>query len=42
VRDYNDEGIDTRKTTAGWRLLEKYAVRGGGGKNHRYDLGMVC
>jgi nicotinate-nucleotide pyrophosphorylase (carboxylating) len=30
---------DTRKTTPGWRLLEKYAVRVGGGKNHRHDLG---
>ncbi|HPR64880.1 MAG TPA: carboxylating nicotinate-nucleotide diphosphorylase [Thermoanaerobaculia bacterium] len=27
--------LDTRKTTPGWRLLEKYAVRVGGGKNHR-------
>jgi nicotinate-nucleotide pyrophosphorylase (carboxylating) len=31
--------IDTRKTTPGWRVLEKYAVRVGGGKNHRHDLG---
>jgi nicotinate-nucleotide pyrophosphorylase (carboxylating) len=31
--------VDTRKTTAGWRVLEKYAVRVGGGKNHRHDLG---
>jgi nicotinate-nucleotide pyrophosphorylase (carboxylating) len=29
---------DTRKTTPGWRLLEKYAVRCGGGKNHRQGL----
>ncbi len=29
---------DTRKTTLGWRLLEKYAVRCGGGKNHRTGL----
>lgn len=29
---------DTRKTTPGWRLLEKYAVRCGGGKNHRMGL----
>lgn len=29
---------DTRKTTPGLRLLEKYAVRCGGGKNHRYAL----
>ncbi len=30
---------DTRKTTPGLRLLEKYAVRMGGGKNHRIHLG---
>jgi nicotinate-nucleotide pyrophosphorylase (carboxylating) len=30
---------DTRKTTPGLRLLEKYAVRTGGGQNHRLDLG---
>jgi nicotinate-nucleotide pyrophosphorylase (carboxylating) len=30
---------DTRKTTPGMRLLEKYAVRMGGGHNHRLDLG---
>lgn len=30
--------IDTRKTTPGWRRLEKYAVRAGGGMNHRTDL----
>ena len=30
--------LDTRKTTPGWRLLEKYAVRAGGGTNHRMDL----
>ncbi len=29
---------DTRKTTPGWRALEKYAVRAGGGTNHRMDL----
>jgi len=29
---------DTRKTTPGLRVLEKYAVRTGGGKNHRYNL----
>ena len=29
---------DTRKTTPGWRLLEKYAVRCGGGRNHRTGL----
>jgi len=30
--------LDTRKTTPGLRLLEKYAVRMGGGKNHRMHL----
>lgn len=30
--------LDTRKTTPGWRALEKYAVRCGGGMNHRMDL----
>jgi nicotinate-nucleotide pyrophosphorylase (carboxylating) len=29
---------DTRKTTPGWRVLEKYAVRCGGGHNHRLHL----
>ena len=31
--------VDTRKTTPGWRALEKYAVRCGGGFNHRSSLG---
>lgn len=30
--------FDTRKTTPGWRVLEKYAVRIGGGCNHRMGL----
>lgn len=30
--------LDTRKTTPGWRLLEKYAVKMGGGQNHRFGL----
>lgn len=30
--------LDTRKTTPGWRLLEKAAVRAGGGHNHRLGL----
>ena len=30
--------LDTRKTTPGWRRLEKFAVRAGGGFNHRMDL----
>jgi len=36
--------IDTRKTTPGWRALEKSAVRAGGGTNHRqglYDMALV-
>ena len=35
---YNVKIIDTRKTTAGWRVLQKYAVRAGGGHNHRFGL----
>jgi nicotinate-nucleotide pyrophosphorylase (carboxylating) len=31
--------MDTRKTTPGLRQLEKYAVRAGGGTNHRFHLG---
>lgn len=30
--------LDTRKTTPGWRDLEKYAVSVGGGRNHRFGL----
>jgi len=30
--------VDTRKTAPGWRVLEKYAVRLGGGRNHRFGL----
>ncbi len=30
--------LDTRKTTPGLRMLEKYAVKVGGGKNHRFSL----
>lgn len=30
--------VDTRKTTPGWRVLEKYAVRTGGAHNHRMGL----
>ena len=36
--------LDTRKTTPGWRVLEKYAVRMGGGVNHRmglYDMVLI-
>jgi nicotinate-nucleotide pyrophosphorylase (carboxylating) len=38
VRGTNAKILDTRKTTPGWRSLEKYAVRAGGGTNHRMDL----
>ena len=39
TRGLNVVITDTRKTTAGLRPLEKYAVRMGGGKNHRFHLG---
>ena len=35
----NVELIDTRKTIPGWRVLDKYSVLVGGGKNHRMNLG---
>ncbi|NLO38601.1 MAG: carboxylating nicotinate-nucleotide diphosphorylase [Ruminiclostridium sp.] len=35
---YRAKVVDTRKTTAGLRLFEKYAVRTGGGTNHRFSL----
>ena len=38
VGDLPVEILDTRKTTPGWRDLEKYAVRCGGGHNHRLRL----
>ena len=38
VRGTKAKILDTRKTTPGWRLLEKYAVRAGGGTNHRLNL----
>jgi nicotinate-nucleotide pyrophosphorylase (carboxylating) len=38
VRGTKAKILDTRKTTPGWRSLEKYAVRAGGGTNHRLDL----
>ena len=38
VRGTRAQIIDTRKTTPGWRQLEKYAVRCGGGGNHRIGL----
>ena len=38
VKNTKTKILDTRKTTPGWRLLEKYAVRCGGGVNHRTGL----
>ncbi|HEY4218902.1 MAG TPA: carboxylating nicotinate-nucleotide diphosphorylase [Gemmatimonadaceae bacterium] len=38
VAGTNAKILDTRKTTPGWRALEKYAVRAGGGMNYRMDL----
>ena len=39
TKGYDVRISDTRKTTPGLRLLEKYAVRMGGGKSHRFHLG---
>ena len=39
VRGTGVRVVDTRKTTPGWRALEKYAVRTGGCFNHRSSLG---
>ncbi len=44
VRGYPVTIMDTRKTTPGWRMLEKHAVRMGGGVNHRiglYDMVLI-
>lgn len=44
VEGMNAVILDTRKTTPGWRALEKYAVRLGGGSNHRmglYDMVLI-
>ena len=38
LKEFATEVVDTRKTTPGLRILEKYAVRIGGGKNHRFGL----
>lgn len=38
IRDTNAQITDTRKTTPGLRVIEKYAVRTGGGVNHRFSL----
>ena len=39
TKGYDVRITDTRKTTPGLRLLEKYAVRMGGGRSHRFHLG---
>jgi nicotinate-nucleotide pyrophosphorylase (carboxylating) len=38
IKDFSSKILDTRKTTPGFRLLEKEAVRIGGGINHRFGL----
>jgi nicotinate-nucleotide pyrophosphorylase (carboxylating) len=38
VKDLKTQILDTRKTTPGLRLLDKYAVKVGGGENHRIGL----
>ena len=38
VADYDTKIVDTRKTAAGWRAVQKYAVRIGGAQNHRFGL----
>jgi len=38
IKDLPVDILDTRKTTPGIRLLEKYAVAMGGGRNHRFNL----
>lgn len=38
IKFYQAKIVDTRKTTPGLRMLEKYAVRMGGGYNHRFGL----
>ena len=38
LKGTNTKLLDTRKTTPCMRIFEKYAVRAGGGNNHRYNL----
>lgn len=38
IKEYPARVVDTRKTTPGLRMLEKYAVLAGGGYNHRFGL----
>ena len=39
IDGYSSKILDTRKTVPGWRLLDKYSVRMGGGHNHRMSTG---
>lgn len=44
VKEFKTEILDTRKTVPGLRLLDKYAVKAGGGTNHRiglYDMVLI-
>ena len=44
VKGTDAQILDTRKTTPGWRMFEKYAVACGGGRNHRiglYDMVLI-
>ncbi|MDA3928029.1 MAG: carboxylating nicotinate-nucleotide diphosphorylase [Prolixibacteraceae bacterium] len=44
IKEFKTEILDTRKTVPGLRLLDKYAVKAGGGTNHRiglYDMVMI-
>lgn len=38
IKDYKALVLDTRKTIPGFRMLDKYAVKMGGGENHRLNL----
>lgn len=38
IQHFPTQIVDTRKTTPGLRILEKYSVRVGGGRNHRFGL----
>ena len=38
VAGYDTKIVDTRKTAAGWRAVQKYAVHVGGAQNHRFGL----
>ncbi|MFH1227958.1 MAG: carboxylating nicotinate-nucleotide diphosphorylase [Planctomycetota bacterium] len=38
IRSFRIKLLDTRKTVPGWRFLDKYAVKTGGGTNHRMNM----